>query len=163
VTHNDRVVQINSRRNSNNVLFIYDRDWNLIESGAWKYEPSHGTGNPNSLVVGSESSTEVKAYQQQQTGWADPRPGTGQSRVVDSETVTTKAGRFDTVRIESSFRSSAAATPLTEGERTYVLWFSPKLDHWVKWDWESRIGGRLVQKTHGELIEYKLITRTVNR
>jgi hypothetical protein len=44
-----------------------------------------------------------------------------------------------------------------------VLWFSPKLDHWVKWDWESRIGGRLVQKTHGELIEYKLVSKTVNR
>jgi hypothetical protein len=49
--------------------------------------------------------------------------------VVDCETVTTKAGSFDTVRIESSFKLSAATTPLKEGESTYVLWFSPKLDH----------------------------------
>jgi hypothetical protein len=49
--------------------------------------------------------------------------------VGDYETVTTKAGSFDTVRIESSFKLSAAATPLKEGESTYVLWFSAKLDH----------------------------------
>jgi hypothetical protein len=54
-TDDDRVVRTNARGNSNNVLFIYDGDWNLIEGGAWKYEPSQGTGNPSSLTVGSES------------------------------------------------------------------------------------------------------------
>jgi hypothetical protein len=62
-------MRFNTRDCTNNSLSLYDQDWNLVESGAWKYEPSMGNGIPGSLAVGSESSIDIKAFQQQQTGW----------------------------------------------------------------------------------------------
>ena len=152
----ERVVRFNTRGISNNTINVYDENWNLKEASGWKYEPHLGIGVPSPLNVGSQSKTDVSASQQQQTGWSDPRPATGEARITAVETIATKAGKFETYRVESSSKSSSTIAPLTEIETKYILWFSPKADHWVKAQVEQRSDGRLVSKTSQELIEYKI-------
>jgi hypothetical protein len=37
---------------SNEGLNIYDRSWNVLKSGAWKYTPNDGAGFPTPLTIG---------------------------------------------------------------------------------------------------------------
>jgi hypothetical protein len=158
VKEDEHVLRFNTRGNSNNTIQVYAQNWNLVESPGWKYEPHLGTGVPSPLNVGSQSRTDVSFIQQQQTGgWSDPRPGIGEARITAVETITTKAGRFETYRVESSSKFfPSPSAPLTETETKIIYWFSPKIDHWVKWQYEQRSGGRLVSKLSQELIEYKI-------
>jgi hypothetical protein len=54
------------------------------------------------------------------------------------------------------YRAFAAAMPNAETVTKIVLWFAPRIDHWVKLQIETRNGGRLASKTSQELIEYKI-------
>jgi hypothetical protein len=152
----ERVVRFNTRGISNNTIDVYDQNWNAMEARGWKYEPNLGTGVPSPLNVGSHSRTDVSASQQQQSGWSDPSPAIGEATITAVETITTKAGKFETYRVESSSKFSSPTAPLTEIEIKNIYWFSPKIDHWVKLQLEQRSGGRLVSKTSQELIEYKI-------
>jgi hypothetical protein len=76
---------------SNEGLNLYDRSWNLLKSGAWKYTPNDGTGLPTPLTIGETwnfQGNDVNAG----NGFTWSR--SGRSKVVGQETVTTKAGTF---------------------------------------------------------------------
>jgi hypothetical protein len=147
----ERVLRFNVRGTVNYSVYAFDRNWNIVESPNWKYEPHLGTGVPNPLAVGSQSTTELLASRKQQGEWTEPAPATSEAKIAAVETVTTKAGKFETYRIETSATFSAA-----ESETNQLYWFAPKIDHWVKTQYERRSGGRLVEKTSQELIEYKI-------
>jgi hypothetical protein len=156
VKDQERVMRSNTRGLANYVINLFDENWNLLEGGSFKYEPHMGNGLPGSLAVGSQSSTELTIRQQQQNGWTDAGPAAAEAKIVAAEPIATKAGKFETLRLESWFKSTAANAQLLNSETTYIVWFSPELDHWIRFDLEQRSSGRLVLKTRSELIEYEV-------
>jgi hypothetical protein len=153
----ERVLRYNTRGNSNYAIYVFDQNWNMVESPGLKYAPHLGTGVPDPLEVGSQSRTDISSSRQQQGGeWSDPAPVTGEAKIVAVETIATKAGKFEAFRIETVTKYSLPAAPLTEVETKETFWFVPRIDHWVKLQFERRSGGRLVLKSSEELIEYKI-------
>jgi hypothetical protein len=130
---------------------VYDRSWNLKENAPWKYQPHDGWGIHLPLKV-SESWTftgdDVNA------GNANIWKRTGRSKVVGQETVTTKAGTFDTFRIETTISRRPTNDPNRKMEITGLTWYAPAIDHWVKRTFVARGNGHLLTNNVIELVEY---------
>jgi hypothetical protein len=137
--------------NSNAGYQTFDRSWNLTNNGVWRYTPNDGTGIRLPLAVGktwSFKSTDVNST----AGFSSKRSGT--SKVVAQESVTTRAGTFDTFKIETSFQLQNANDPTKKVEIVQQTWYAPAIDHWVKRSFVSRSEGRVREKTTLELVEY---------
>ena len=153
----ERVIRPNNRGQSASTVWVYDKNWNLAMLGAFKYQPNNGQGIPEPLQIGAKSKADVTFTQQLATGWTDPRPMTAQVEVISTENATTKAGQFETYRLEitTTVRGSPNQ-PLSVSETKTVMWFAPKIDHWVRTEFEHRTDGHLLSKSSSELIEYRV-------
>ena len=130
---------------------VYDRSWNITVSGLWKYSPHDGTGIQPPLAVGKTWS-----FQGSETnasgGFSWNR--SGKSKVTGQETVSTKAGIFETFKIETSLSKKSINDPTRKGELTAVTWYAPAIDHWVKRTFVSRLDNHLQVNNTIELTEY---------
>jgi hypothetical protein len=151
VTPTEISVRTRTAGNSVDGLIVYDRSWNLTGSGDWKYSPNDGTGIRIPLAVGKTwtfQSNQVNA----QKGYTFKRSGT--SKVLDQETVTTKAGTFETFKIETTFSARNVNDPTSKNEFASVTWYAPAIDHWVKRTFISRTDNHLRTSTTIELVDY---------
>jgi len=130
---------------------VYDRSWNVTLSGQWKYSPNDGAGIQPPLAAGK-----IWNFQANETnisnGYIWNR--SGQSKVVGLETVTTKAGTFDTFKIETSLSRKNVKDPTQKAEVTSVTWYAPTINHWVKRTFVSRVDKHLLVNNTIELTEY---------
>ncbi len=130
---------------------VYDRSWNVTLSGQWKYSPNDGAGIQMPLTVGK-----IWNFQANETnvsnGYIWNR--SGKSKVVGQETVTTRAGTFDTFKIETLLSRKNVKDPTRKGEVTTVTWYAPAIDHWVKRTFVSRVDSHLLVNNTIELTEY---------
>lgn len=136
---------------SNEGLNIYDRSWNLISSGPWKYSPNDGAGIRTPLTTGKTwtfQSNEVNA------GNGNIWKRSGSSKVVGQESLTTKAGAFETFKIETTYSARSVNDPTRKNEITSQTWYAPAIDHWVKRTFISRTDKHLRVNNTLELIEY---------
>jgi hypothetical protein len=136
---------------SNEGFNVYDRSWNLIHSGPWKYSPNDGTGIRTPLAIGkswSFQSDDVNAG----NGNIGKRSGT--SKVVGQESLTTRAGTFETFKIETSYSIRGVKDPTRKTEITSQTWYAPAIDHWVKRVFVSRADKHLRVNNTLELVEY---------
>lgn len=78
----------------------------------------------------------------------------GISKVVGEESVTTKAGTFDTFRIETTFAGTNVNNPTLKNDVTSTTWYAPAIDHWVKRTFVSRANKHLRINDVTELVEY---------
>jgi hypothetical protein len=78
----------------------------------------------------------------------------GRSKVVGQETVTTKAGTFETFKIETTISSRNAKDPTMKTETATVTWYAPAIDHWVKRSFVLRVDDHLRDNNTSELVEY---------
>jgi hypothetical protein len=143
-----RVAQLG---NSNSWYLTFDRSWNLTTNGVWRYTPNDGTGIRLPLAVGknwSVKSTDVNST----AGFNSKRSGT--AKVVAQESVTTRAGTFDTFKIETSCQVQSANDPTKKFQIVYQTWYAPLIDHWIKRTFVSRSDGRVREKSAVELVEY---------
>jgi hypothetical protein len=137
--------------NSNAGYQTFDRSWNLISNGIWRFTPSDGTGIRAPLAVGKTWS--FKATDLNSTaGVSWKRSGT--AKVVAQESVTTRAGTFDTFKIETSLQIQNANDPTKKILAVQQVWYAPLIDHWVKRSALSRSEGRVREKSTIELVEY---------
>jgi hypothetical protein len=86
---------------------VYDRSWNLINSGRWKYSPNDGTGIRTPLTTGKTwtfQSNEVNAGD----GYILNR--SGNSKIVGQETLTTKPARSRRSRSIPPIRAATSKT-----------------------------------------------------
>lgn len=130
---------------------VYDRSWNLVSAGQWNYSPSDGSGIKTPLAVGKTwafQSNDVNAGNG--FGWNR----SGSSKVVGQETVTTRAGTFETFKIETTYSSRNVKDPTRREEVTAQTWYAPAIDHWVKRSFISRVEKHLRVSNTVELIEY---------
>jgi hypothetical protein len=129
----------------------FDRSWNLMNNGIWRYTPNDGTGIKLPLTAGktwSIKSTDLNST----AGVSWKRSGT--SKVVAQESVTTRAGTFDTFKIETSIQIQNANDPTKKIQAVQQTWYAPAIDHWVKRSYVSRWDGRVRDKNTIELVEY---------
>lgn len=132
-------------------LNIYDRSWNLKSTGPWKYQPIDGSGIRMPLKVGAAWNVTADDVNSQ-NGNIFRR--SVNSKVVGQETITTKAGRFDTFKIETIVSRHSTNDPSKKGEITAQTWYAPAIDHWVKRSFVSRADNHLVNSSTSELVEY---------
>jgi DUF3108-like len=129
----------------------FDRSWDLINNGIWRYTPNDGTGVRAPLAVGKTWS--IKSADLNSTaGVSWKRSGT--SKVVAQESVTTRAGTFDTFKIETSIQIQNANDPTKKIQAVQQTWYAPVINHWVKRSYVSRSDGRVRDKSTIELVEY---------
>jgi hypothetical protein len=129
----------------------YDRSWNLLSSGVWRYTPNDGTGVHGPLAVGK--SWAIKSNDlNSSAGVSVQRSGT--AKVTAQETVTTRAGKFDTFKIEISLQTRNANDPTKKFGADEMIWYAPVVNHWVKRTHTGRFEGNVREKSTNELVEY---------
>jgi len=137
--------------NSNAGYQTFDLSWNLMTNGIWRYTPNDGSGIRPPLAVGKTWS--FKATDLNSTaGLSWKRSGT--AKVVAQESVTTRAGTFDTFKIETSLQVQNANDPTKKVQAVQQAWYAPVINHWVKRTFVSRSDGRVRDKNTVELVEY---------
>ncbi|HLX17114.1 MAG TPA: hypothetical protein VKS24_18165 [Bradyrhizobium sp.] len=130
---------------------VYDRSWNAVEQRPWRYSPHDGTGIQSPLAVGKTWPVQTNNINSA-NGSIWKRSGT--SKVVGQESVTTKAGTFDTFKIETTFMGSNVKNPLMKNEVTSITWYAPAIDHWVRRTFVLRANKHLHISNTIELIDY---------
>jgi uncharacterized protein involved in copper resistance len=129
---------------------VFDRNWNRIDDGIWKFRPSDGAGVQTPLQVGKEWRFENKSTHANGTALST----TGQSKVVGEEKVTTSAGTFDTFKIETRMRHVNANDQTKASTVNATLWYAPTVNRWVRRTNETRIEGRVRDSHTEELVDY---------
>ena len=132
-------------------LITYDRSWNMLSSGPWKYSPNDGTGIRMPLSEGKSWNFEANEVN---VGDGNGWKRSGKSKVVGQETVSTKAGTFETFKIETSFSARNVKDPTRRIDITVQLWYAPAVAHWVKRTHSQRAEKRLMVHNTIELVEY---------
>jgi hypothetical protein len=151
VTPAEITVRYKNLGNNTEGFNVYDRSWNVVEDRPWRFSPHDGTGIQSPLTVGKTWPVQTNNINSA-NGNVWKRSGT--SKVVGQESVTTKAGTFDTFKIETSFSARNANNPTLKNEVTSLTWYAPEIDHWVKRTFVSRANKHLQTSTLIELIEY---------
>jgi hypothetical protein len=132
-------------------LIVFDRSWNVTQSGGWKYSPNDGSGVQMPLAVGktwSFRSNDVSAAN------GNIWKRSGSSKVVGQESLTTKAGTFDTFKIEMSYLTQNVADPTRKTNVAAQIWYAPAINHWVKRTFTSREDKNLLNDSSIGLVEY---------
>jgi hypothetical protein len=130
---------------------VFDRSWNILKSGPWRYSPNDGSGIQPPLSVDKTwnfQSNEVNA------GSGSSWKRSGKSKVVGKEATTTRAGTFETFIIETSYSARSANDPTKKIEVSSKTWYAPAIDHWIKRTFVSRRDGRLMVNNTIELVDY---------
>jgi len=151
VTATDISVRMSVMGNPSPSYITFDRAWNMTNSGTWRYTPGDGAGIKLPLAVGKTwpvKATEVR------TSPSMTFKRSGSTKVVGQESFTTKAGTFETFKIETSFEDQNSNDPTKKMKITLQSWYAPAIDHWVKRTTEKRQDGRLLDKSTMELVAY---------
>jgi len=132
-------------------LIVYDRSWNVVEDRPWRFSPHDGSGIESPLEVGKTWPVHTNNINSA-NGNVWKRSGT--SKVIGQENVTTKAGTFDTFKIETTFTGMNVNNPTLKNEVTALTWYAPAIDHWVRRTFVSKANKHLQINNVIELIEY---------
>jgi len=129
---------------------VHDLDWGRIDDGAWKLRPS-GIGIKKPLEVGKEWRSDANGINLQS---GDTFRAFGLAKVVGREQTTVPAGTFDTFRVDMTVRTINTKDQTRSQTWTFVVWYAPELNRWVKRKSEWRSEGRLRDSFSEELTEH---------
>jgi hypothetical protein len=129
---------------------VYDLDWGRIDDGAWKLRPP-GIGIKKPLQIGKEWRSDANGVHLQ-SGMTFRAEGV--AKVVGREQVTTSAGTFDTFRVDMTVRMINTKDQSRSQTWTFVVWYAPMVNRWVKKTSEWRSEGRVRDSFSEELTEY---------
>jgi hypothetical protein len=151
LSKNEITVRVDVARTGHSENVIYDRLWNIVRSGPFKYTPNDGTGIRLPLTLGAQWKFAVDVVNTQ-NGMTFKR--VGRSKVVGHESVTTKAGTFDTFVIETDFTGRNVQDSTLVNQTSSRTWFDPYINHWVKRSIVQRQRGHIVSNDTVELTQY---------
>jgi hypothetical protein len=137
--------------NSNTGYVTFDRTWNVKNTAVWRYNPNDGSGVRLPLAAGKTwtfQSTDVNST----NGFSSKR--SGNSKVVGQESLTTRAGTFDTFKIETTYSLRSSNDPTKKVQITTQMWYAPAINHWVKRASVSKADGHVRDNSTMELVEY---------
>ena len=146
-----RFRRVGATNGSEDGFTVYDRSWNVVEERPWRYSPNDGMGIQTPLEVGKAWPVRTNNINGA-NGNVWKRSGT--SKVIGQESITTKAGTFDTFKIEATFTGTNVRNPLMKNEVIATTWYAPAIDHWVKRTFVSRANKHLQINNVIELVEY---------
>ena len=129
----------------------YDHSWNRTGNDTWRFTPNDGGGIRMPLAVGKTWSG--KATDLNSAAGVSWKRSTA-SKVVAQETVTTRAGTFDTFKIEVTCDFQSPKNPAKKFQEVLQTWYAPSIDHWVKQSSVTRADGRVRSKVTSELVDY---------
>jgi hypothetical protein len=133
-------------------IVAFDRSWNRVANGPWRYTPNDAHGIRPALAVGQEWRAE---FDEMNVTTNVKFKVTSLSKVLTQETITTPAGTFETFKIERQTKTFNTAHPSTiMPEIQFDLWYAPEINHWVRRIISTRMESRLSSKTSEELTEY---------
>jgi hypothetical protein len=151
VTANEISVRFNIPGKTEEGLNVYDRSWNVKSSAPWKYAPHDGSGIQSPLKAGATWKSDADDIN---AGNGNIWRRSSRSKVVGQETITTKAGTFETFKIETIMNRRPTNDPTRKMEVTQQTWYAPAIDHWVKRTQVVRGNGNLIFNNTLELVEY---------
>lgn len=133
---------------------IYDKSWNEISEGTRRFSPNSGTGIRLPLALNAEWKAAVDEVNEiddyNKRAWII----NVNSRVTGQESVTTKAGTFQTYLIETIQDVRSTKDPIPSSAQVSLrTWFSPEINHWVRRDIVRR-AGTISRSFTSELVEY---------
>jgi hypothetical protein len=129
----------------------YDRSWDMISNGTWRWAPNDGNGVRTPLTVGKSWQVKATAFN---SSSAVSLKTTGTSKVTGKETMTTRAGTFEVYKIETSVESRNANDTTKKYLDEEQIWYAPAINHWVKRTFVGRSEGRVRSRSAVELVEY---------
>jgi hypothetical protein len=132
-------------------MLVFDRAWNVKSSDSMKYLPNSGLGIVEPLKVGAARDFKVE---QTNTEKGFTWKWSGVSKVIGQEKVTTKAGTFDTFKIETTYSFYRTTDPGRKSETVMQGWYAPAIDQWVRRVTVSRTDNLLRLSETSELVEY---------
>jgi hypothetical protein len=132
LTDKQIVVNFSTRSGGGSWLSVYDRDWNLEETGGIRYSPNNGEGIRKPPTDGETWSTKYEFISRQESGSSTPIPVEVEARVLGKEQIEVPAGKFDAFRIETTSTWKSPVPPIVEYARTTTVWYSPEADIPVK-------------------------------
>jgi hypothetical protein len=130
---------------------VYDLNWGRIDDGVWRSRPSDLAGIRKPLQTGKEWRSEGTTTNIQ-SGVA--LRTSGATKVAREEQITTPAGTFDTFRLEATVRQINTTDQTKSSTVTFVTWYAPAINRWVKRKTDVRFEGRLRDSFSEELTEY---------
>ncbi len=129
---------------------VFNLDWGLIDDGLAQSRPSELSFR-KPLQVGKTWPWEVHTRSLQDGNvWRT----SGTARVAGQERITTRAGTFDTFRIEAKGRQVNARDQTKSNAVTQTFWYAPAVNRWVKRTFEGRSEGRVRDAVVEELTAY---------
>jgi hypothetical protein len=131
-------------------MAVFAPDWGRIDEGGWKASPS-GLGIRGPLEVGKEWRSDANATNLQS---GITFRVSGAAKVVAQEKATTPAGTFDTFRVDMTMRLVNTTDQTKAWTWTFVVWYAPAVNRWVRKKSESRFDGRVRDSFSEELTEY---------
>ncbi len=146
VSANDISIKLAQLGTANLGYLTFDRSWNATSNGVWRYTPNDGTGIRAPLAVGKTWPIKTADFNST-SGASLKRSGT--SKVTAKETITTRAGTFDTFKIETSYTGQNSRDPTKKWEIEQQTWYAPAIDHWVKRSFVSTVGRTRSRKEYG--------------
>jgi hypothetical protein len=130
---------------------VFDPDWGRIDDGSWKLRPP-GIGIKKSLLqIGKEWRSDANGLHIQS---GVTFRANGVAKVVGQEQVKTPAGTFDTFRVDMTVRMINNKDQTRSQTHTFVVWYAPAINRWVKRTTEWRYEGRVRDSSSEELTEY---------
>jgi hypothetical protein len=150
VSNSQITVRFDADNGRSGVVF-YDRSWNVVRNGPFKYSPNDGTGFQLPLTPGAQWKIAIDASNSS-NGQTFKR--TGASRVTVQEGVTTKAGTFQAFVVETNYTGRNVQDPTLVNQTSDRTWFSTEVNHWVKRSILLRRRGSIVQNDTIELTGY---------
>lgn len=151
ISNNEIAVRVDFADPGRTSNIIYDRSWNILRSDPFKYSPNDGTGVQLPLTTGSQWKFAIDVVNSR-NGLTFRR--VGNSRVTGQESITTKAGSFNTFVIETNYTGKNVQDSTLVNQTSTRTWFAPDIDHWVKRNIVIRQRGHVVQNNTIEMIDY---------
>ena len=140
VTDKEITSRVSIRGRDRPQTVVHDLDWGRIDDGAWRLRPP-GLGIKTPLQIGKEWRSDAHGVHVQSgvTFRAE-----GVAKVVGEERITTQAGTFDTFRVDMTVRTINMKDQTRSEAWTFVVWYAPAVNRWVKktseWRSEGRVG-----------------------
>lgn len=150
VTDKEITTRVTVRGKDRSQIMVHDLDWGRIDDGAWRLRPP-GIGIKKPLQIGKEWRSDANGIHLQS---GQTFRASGLAKVVGQEQITTPAGTFDTFRVDMTVRMINTKDLTLSQTWSFVVWYAPAVNRWVKKTLEWRSGGRLRNSLSEEMTEY---------
>ncbi len=150
VSTKDVTVRIEIAGSDNVGIIIYDNSWNATKNGPQRFSPNDWSGIEQPLEVNKTWKIQSNRIDSNGAVWKR----VGESRVTGKESITTKAGQFDTFLIETKFSAQNTNDRSRKTDAVVQTWFDPDINHWVKRSTVMRVNGHVLQNYVLELTGY---------